>query len=49
MKSKSSEIKQKGIKAGELDSSVEPKEILVLSRQDRLLSNLRKQEKLNAR
>lgn len=46
MKSKSSEIKQKGIKAGELDSCVEPEEILVLSRQDRLLA---KKEKLNAR
>jgi hypothetical protein len=46
MKSKSSEIKQKGIKAGELDSSVDPEEILVLSRQERLVV---KQEKLNAR
>jgi hypothetical protein len=49
MKSKSSEIKQKGIKAGELDSSVDPEEIPILSRQERLLSNLHKQEKLDAR
>jgi hypothetical protein len=46
MKYKLSEIKQKVIKAGELDSSVEPEEILVLSRQERLMA---KQEKLNAR
>jgi hypothetical protein len=46
MKSKSSEIKKKGIKAGEMDSSVEPKEILILSRQERLMA---RKEKLNAR